>query len=91
MDAVVRHTEPGGTFTHFTGETFAAESATLELGKVMPFGENDLRLFAAADATLRADDRRRGAAVATQGADAPFCGSGEHHQGRRSLHLAPRS
>ncbi|MEX0566983.1 succinylglutamate desuccinylase [Raoultella terrigena] len=54
MDAVVRHTEPGGTFTHFTGEAFAAESATLELGKVMPFGENDLRLFAAADAALRA-------------------------------------
>ncbi|STW14948.1 succinylglutamate desuccinylase [Klebsiella pneumoniae subsp. rhinoscleromatis] len=38
MDAVVRHTEAGGTFTHFTCEKFAAQSATLELGKVMPFG-----------------------------------------------------
>ncbi|MDU2542613.1 MAG: succinylglutamate desuccinylase [Klebsiella sp.] len=38
MDAIVRHTEAGGTFTHFTCEKFAAQSATLELGKVMPFG-----------------------------------------------------
>ncbi|HCC2425389.1 TPA: succinylglutamate desuccinylase [Klebsiella pneumoniae] len=54
MDAVVRHTEAGGTFTHFTCEKFAAQSATLELGKVMPFGVNDLSLFAAADAAIRA-------------------------------------
>ncbi len=54
MDAVVRHTEAGGTFTHFTCEKFAAQSATLELGKVMPFGANDLSLFAAADAAIRA-------------------------------------
>ncbi|WP_372703759.1 succinylglutamate desuccinylase, partial [Klebsiella pneumoniae] len=53
MDAVVRHTEAGGTFTHFTCEKFAAQSATLELGKVMPFGANDLSLFAAADAAIR--------------------------------------
>ncbi len=33
---------------------FAAQSATLELGKVMPFGANDLSLFAAADAAIRA-------------------------------------
>jgi succinylglutamate desuccinylase len=33
MDAIVRHTEAGGTFTHFTCEKFAAQSATLELGK----------------------------------------------------------
>ncbi len=57
MDAVVRHTEAGGTFTHFTCEKFAAQSATLELGKVMPFGANDLSLFAAADAAIRASDR----------------------------------
>jgi succinylglutamate desuccinylase len=53
MDAIVRHTEAGGTFTHFTCEKFAAQSATLELGKVMPFGANDLSLFAA-DAAIRA-------------------------------------
>jgi succinylglutamate desuccinylase len=29
MDAIVRHTEAGGTFTHFTCEKFAAQSATL--------------------------------------------------------------
>jgi succinylglutamate desuccinylase len=54
MDAIVRHTEAGGTFTHFTCEKFAAQSATLELGKVMPFGANDLSLFAATDAAIRA-------------------------------------
>lgn len=54
MDAIVRHTEPGGTFTHYTSEKFGAQSATLELGKVLAFGENDLRLFAGTDATVRA-------------------------------------
>ncbi|HDY8629385.1 succinylglutamate desuccinylase [Klebsiella pneumoniae] len=54
MDAIVRHTEPGGTFTHYTSEAFGAQSATLELGKVMPFGENDLTLFAATEAAIRA-------------------------------------
>lgn len=54
MDAIVRHTEPGGTFTHYTSEKYAAQSATLELGKVMAFGENDLSLFAATDAAIRA-------------------------------------
>jgi succinylglutamate desuccinylase len=33
MDAIVRHTEPGGTFTHYTSEKFGAQSATLELGR----------------------------------------------------------
>lgn len=33
MDAVVRHTEAGGTFTHFTCEKFAAQSATTEAGE----------------------------------------------------------
>ncbi len=53
MDAVVRHTEAGGTFTHFTCES-SPRKAPPELGKVMPFGANDLSLFAAADAAIRA-------------------------------------
>ncbi len=66
MDAVVRHTEAGGTFTHFTCEKFAAQSATLELGKVMPFGANDLSLFAAADAAIRTGSLTRRCRRATK-------------------------
>jgi succinylglutamate desuccinylase len=88
MDAIVRHTEPGGTFTHFTSEKFGAQSATLELGKVMAFGENDLRLFAATDATVRADCRRC-AACAGQSAGGLFSGAGEHHQERQRFYAQP--
>ncbi|MDQ7049925.1 MAG: succinylglutamate desuccinylase [Enterobacterales bacterium] len=33
--------QPAGTFSYFTSHIFKANSATLELGKVRPFGEND--------------------------------------------------
>lgn len=52
--AVLLHTAKGNTYTHFTAETFGALASTLELGKVRPFGENDLSRFAAADRALRA-------------------------------------
>lgn len=51
--AVLLHTEKGHTFTHFTAASCGAQACTLELGKVMPFGENDLARFAGADRAVR--------------------------------------
>jgi succinylglutamate desuccinylase len=53
IDAVLLHTTKGNTYTHFTAETFGAEACTLELGKVRPFGQNDLTRFAGASKALR--------------------------------------
>jgi len=54
LDAVVQHTAPGGTFSHYLSETFGAQSCTLELGKARPFGQNQLGRFAAVDNAIRA-------------------------------------
>jgi len=53
LQAVLLHREKANTFTHFTAEQCGALACTLELGKVRPFGENDLARFAASDAALR--------------------------------------
>lgn len=63
IEAVLLHTAKGNTFTHFTAEAFGAQACTLELGKVRPFGENDLSRFAGADRAVRelvAGAERRG-------------------------------
>ncbi|WP_103707472.1 succinylglutamate desuccinylase [Paraburkholderia eburnea] len=51
--AVLIHTEKGATYSSFTADHCGAMACTLELGKVRPFGENDLARFAHADAAVR--------------------------------------
>lgn len=46
VEAVLLNQAPAGTFSYFTSARCGAHSFTLELGKVRPFGENDLSRFA---------------------------------------------
>ncbi|MFM0199988.1 succinylglutamate desuccinylase [Paraburkholderia fungorum] len=52
ISAVLLHTTKGNTYSHFTAQACGAEACTLELGKVRPFGQNDLTRFAGADEAL---------------------------------------
>ena len=45
LQALVLNLVPSGTFSSFTSTQCGAISSTLELGKVKPFGENDLESF----------------------------------------------
>ncbi|MDR3097411.1 MAG: succinylglutamate desuccinylase [Paraburkholderia sp.] len=51
--AVLIHTGKGATYSSFTADACGALACTLELGKVRPFGQNDLARFAQADAAVR--------------------------------------
>lgn len=53
ISAVLLHTTKGNTYSHFTAQACGAQACTLELGKVRPFGQNDLTRFAGADEALR--------------------------------------
>lgn len=45
---------PASTFSYFAANTHGADAFTIELGKVRPFGQNDMSRFAKARQTLRA-------------------------------------
>lgn len=46
VPVVLLHDGPTTTFSYFSVNEFAADAFTLELGKVKPFGENDMQRFA---------------------------------------------
>ncbi|MAD74428.1 MAG: succinylglutamate desuccinylase [Rheinheimera sp.] len=45
---------PASTFSYYASNEHGANSFTIELGKVKPFGQNDMARFAKADSSLRA-------------------------------------
>jgi len=45
LQAVLLSNQPSGTYSYFTSHAFAADSFTVELGKVRKFGDNDMRKF----------------------------------------------
>lgn len=45
ISTVLLGNQPAGTFSYYTSNKFNALSATVELGKVKPFGENDMQNF----------------------------------------------
>ncbi|GIU53022.1 MULTISPECIES: succinylglutamate desuccinylase [Shewanella] len=46
VDTILFHHEPTTTFSYYSSEQFQADAFTVELGKVMPFGQNDMKKFA---------------------------------------------
>ncbi|QDF67169.1 succinylglutamate desuccinylase [Shewanella sp. SNU WT4] len=54
IDTVLLHNGPTTTFSYFSAHEFDAHAFTIELGKVLPMGQNDLRQFAEFDYATRA-------------------------------------
>lgn len=53
VDTILLAHGPTTTFSYFSAHQFNAHAFTVELGKVMPFGQNDMRRFTAVDRCLR--------------------------------------
>ncbi len=53
IQAILLQNKPSTTFSGWTAHNFASESFTVELGKVAPFGQNDLSRLNAIDHTIR--------------------------------------
>lgn len=53
IETVLLQSEEGNTFSSFSSLKYGAESFTLELGQVKPFGENDLKRYSGIDYALR--------------------------------------
>jgi succinylglutamate desuccinylase len=45
VDTMLFHHEPTTTFSYYSSQQFQADAFTVELGKVMPFGQNDMSRF----------------------------------------------
>ncbi|MEI6858847.1 MAG: succinylglutamate desuccinylase [Shewanella sp.] len=45
IDTVLFHHEPTTTFSYFSSKHYEADAFTIELGKVLPFGQNDMTHF----------------------------------------------
>lgn len=47
IDTVLFHHEPTTTFSYYSSKNYQADAFTIELGKVLPFGKNDMTRFIA--------------------------------------------
>lgn len=52
INTILLSHSPTTTFSYFSSNEFGADAFTVELGKVMPFGENDMSNFAGVSETL---------------------------------------
>jgi len=53
ITTVLLGNQPAGTFSYYSSNRFNAMAATVELGKVKPFGKNDMKKFTGIDDNLR--------------------------------------
>lgn len=52
VDTILFHHEPTTTFSYYSSNEFGADAFTVELGKVKPFGQNDMSRFEATHTML---------------------------------------